>query len=155
MKMIEIDGRRETVWRCRALVSWRTAGVFPFSGGDWAEALRTDASAPQELPRDHQLEILLTEEVLLCSTDGPVEATAVAFMDTVAGTPTVVGAIDTVKGTIRMKSGVVVAARFYRREHLAGEAQVVREERMIMMLSHAKDAKITKVGWTQASKRMR
>ena len=137
----------EAVWRCRALVSWRTAGVFPFGGGDLSEWLRTDSPASGQVPRDYQLEILLTGDVLLCTTD---EATAVAVA--------AVTSIDTVAGTVTMKSGVVVAARFYRREHLAEEARVVREERMITALgqrepagnvglvSHTKVAKDTKVG---------
>ena len=110
------------VWRCRALVSWRTAGVFPFGGGDWAESARMETPAPDQMPRDHQLELLLTEEVLVCVT----ETTVMAAEDVVA--------IDTVAGTVTMKSGVVVVARFYRREHLDGEARVVREERMIWAL---------------------
>src|SRR6267142_3265129 len=100
MKTIKINGRMEAVWRCRALVSFAPVafGCREESGaGGWSH--------------DHYLEILLTEEVLLCWT----EATEVA--------PTVVGAIDTVAGTVRMKSGAVVAARFSRREHLAEEAQ--------------------------------
>jgi len=128
MNDIEIDGVKEAVWRCRALVSWRTAGIFPFCGGDLSEWLRTDPPAPGRWPRDHQLEILLTEEVLHCSTDQPVEA------------PEVV-AIDTAAGTVTMKSGAVVAAKIARREHLGDEARVVREERMIAALTQAKDLK--------------
>ena len=128
MNDIEIDGVKEAVWRCRALVSWRTAGIFPFCGGDLSEWLRTDPPAPGRWPRDHQLEILLTEEVLHCSTDQPVEA------------PEVV-AIDTAAGTVTMKSGAVVAAKIARREHLGDEARVVREERMIAALNRSKDIK--------------
>jgi len=68
---------------------------------------------------------------LLCWTDGPADE---------------VRAVDTVAGTVRMKSGAVVAARFSRREHLAEEAQVVREERIIQAFSHTKGTRSPRGG---------
>ncbi|MDR3457104.1 MAG: hypothetical protein P4N60_06630 [Verrucomicrobiae bacterium] len=124
MKMIEIDGKMETVWRCRVLVSWRLAGIFPFGGGDWAESRRTGSLTADQVPRDHLLEILLTAEVWLCATG----ATAVAAGEVVA--------VDTVAGTVRLKSGAVVTAKISRREHFAGEAQFVQSERLIVAMSH-------------------
>ncbi|MDR3458445.1 MAG: hypothetical protein P4N60_13420 [Verrucomicrobiae bacterium] len=126
MKTIEIDGKVETVWRCRVLVSWRLAGIFPFGGADWAESRRTGSLTAEQVPRDHLLEILLTAEVWLCATG----ATAVAGGEVVA--------MDTVAGTVTLKSGAVVLAKISRREHFAGEAQFVQGERLIAAMTHKK-----------------
>ncbi|HEV2691956.1 MAG TPA: hypothetical protein VG347_03595 [Verrucomicrobiae bacterium] len=127
MKIIEIDGRQEMVWRGRAVSSLRTAGVFPFCGGDWGEAVRTETSAAGEMVREYRLELLLTEGVLVCGTNMAVEVTAVTSIDTVAG-------------TVRMESGAVVVAKISRRALLAEEERFVQSERLIKALHHTEGA---------------
>ena len=115
MKLIEIDGKTEQVWRCQASSSSIHAfrRVRSLDWGTPDRLVTSFSSGP-----NYYLEVVLTGRILVCWTDSPIDASKVAGINTLAK-------------TIELTSGESVSSRITDRSPTDKEQEFIQQERLI------------------------
>jgi hypothetical protein len=115
MQAIEIDGKTESAWRCRALSSsietFRRVRSLDFGTPDRVETSFSSGAS-------YYLEVLLADRVLTCWTDLRIGAADVAGINTTAK-------------TLQLKTGDVVSCSITDRTPTSVEQEFVQNERLI------------------------
>ncbi|SRR6266496_617268 len=115
MKVIEIDGKTESVWRCKALsLSFETFRRVRSADFGTPDSVETSFSGGPH----YSLEVLLTDRILVCWTGSPIEEADVARINTTAK-------------TIQLKTGDVVPCSITDRKLTSAEQEFIQKERLI------------------------
>ena len=115
MKVIEIDGKTESVWRCKALsLSFETFRRVRSADFGTPDSVETSFSGGPH----YSLEVLLTGRILVCWTGSPIEEADVAR-------------INTTTKTIQLKTGDILPCRITDRTPTSAEQEFIQNERLI------------------------